>query len=84
MRDYFLRFDSREQAFAAIPDFTCMDMEENLEWIVANENWALHEVGEIPGKEGWHINLRIINQELDLSYLDEYKVEPKNPFCVWA
>jgi hypothetical protein len=84
MRDYFLRFDSRDQAFAAIPYFTCTDMEENPEWIIANGQWALHEVGEIPGKEGWHINVRVVDPEMDTASLEPYAVNPKNPVCVWA
>ena len=46
--------------------------------------YALWEVGEINGKDGWHVNLRLIDQTFDVSPLDQYRVYPPYPVCVWA
>jgi hypothetical protein len=47
-------------------------------------DFALWEVGTIEGIEGWHINVRLINVEFDVSGLEQYKVEPQKPVCIWA
>jgi hypothetical protein len=49
-----------------------------------SHQFALWEVGEIIGVDGWHINLRIIDVNFDVSGLEAYAVEPKHPVCVWA
>jgi hypothetical protein len=49
-----------------------------------SHQYALWEVGEIIGVDGWHINLRIIDVNFDVSGLEAYVVEPQNPVCVWA
>ena len=46
--------------------------------------WAAWEVGEILGKGGWHLNLRVIDPEMDVSALETYAVQPRNPVCVWG
>ncbi|QIM43928.1 hypothetical protein [Leclercia adecarboxylata] len=33
---------------------------------------------------GYHVNLRVINEELDLSHLNRFVVTPKTPARVWA
>ncbi|GAB0645596.1 hypothetical protein [Leclercia adecarboxylata] len=33
---------------------------------------------------GYHVNLRVINDGLDLSKLDDFVVSPKTPARVWA
>jgi hypothetical protein len=47
-------------------------------------DFALWEVGEIEGVEGWHINVRLVNEEFDVSGLEQYRVEPTKPRVVWA
>jgi hypothetical protein len=49
-----------------------------------SHQFALHEVGEIPGLDGWHVNLRVIDPELDVSSLEPFAVHPRNPVNVWA
>ena len=46
--------------------------------------FALHEVGEISGVEGYHLNVRVIDPEFDVSSLAEFEVIPTNPRCIWA
>jgi len=46
--------------------------------------YALWEVGTIDEVEGWHINVRLVNESFDVSSLEQYRVEPQNPVCIWA
>lgn len=49
-----------------------------------SHQYALWEVGEIPGKDGWHVNLRVIDPNFDVSSLESYRVYPQQPVCIWA
>lgn len=49
-----------------------------------SHQFALWEVGEIPGVDGWHVNLRVIDPEFDVSSLEPFVVHPTSPLCVWA
>lgn len=49
-----------------------------------NHQFALWQVGVIEGYEGWHINLRVIDESFDVSALNQYIVHPTNPKCIWA
>ena len=46
--------------------------------------YALHEVGELPEAIGYHLNLRVVDPEFDVSSLAEFEVYPQNAKCVWA
>ena len=46
--------------------------------------YATWTVGEIEGVEGFHLNLRVVDPEFDVSSLAEFEVIPRNPKCVWA
>jgi hypothetical protein len=46
--------------------------------------YALWEVGEIVGVEGYHVNVRLVNESFDVSSLEQYVVHPTNPRVVWA
>lgn len=52
--------------------------------VLGNHQYAAWEVGEILGVEGWHLNIRLVDEELDLSTLELYAVQPVNPLCRWA
>ena len=47
-------------------------------------DYALWEVGSIEGVSGWHINVRVVNVDFDVSSLEQYVVHPTNPRVVWA
>jgi hypothetical protein len=49
-----------------------------------SHQFALWEVGEITGIEGWHVNLRVVDPDFDVSTLVQYEVHPEHPVCVWA
>ena len=46
--------------------------------------FAAYEVGEISGVEGYHLNVRVVDPEFDVSSLAEFEVLPRNLRCVWA
>jgi hypothetical protein len=86
MTDHYLRFPDRETMFTALNPLgmTYTDDEGTEQVSQGSHQFALNEVGEIPNLEGWHVNLRVIDHELDLSSLASYEVTPRNPFNVWA
>ena len=49
-----------------------------------SHQFALWEVGSIEGIDGWHVNLRVIDPEFDVSSLEPFAVFPESPRCVWA
>jgi hypothetical protein len=84
MTDYYLKFIDQQQALEVMQSFTYTDDEGITHLSQGGHQWAIWEVGEIAGKEGYHVNLRVIDPELDVSMLADYSVEPRNPVCVWA
>ena len=46
--------------------------------------YATWTVGEIEGVEGFHLNVRVVDPEFDVSSLAEFEVFPRNLRCVWA
>lgn len=86
MIDYYLRFDDQPSMLAALAPLgmTYTDEEGNEHLSQGGHKWAAWQVGEIPGRDGWHVNLRVIDPELDVSALEQYRVYPQFPKCVWA
>lgn len=84
MIDYFLRFADQLEALSVMQAFTYTDDGGIVHLSQGGHQFALWEVGSIEGKDGWHVNLRVIDSELDVSALEAYKVSPKFPICVWA
>lgn len=84
--DLFLRFPSSSDAVASFRavGMTWIDDEGSERLAQVSHQHALWEVGEITGKDGWHVNLRVLDPEMDLSALEPYRVYPANPVCVWA
>jgi hypothetical protein len=83
VKDYYLRFQDQQQALEVMQSFTYTD-EDGVFLSTGGHQWAMWEVGEINGVEGWHINLRVIDQELDVSSLEPYVVTPRQPRVIWA
>jgi hypothetical protein len=86
MIDIYIKFPDQPTALEVLrPLGMTYTTEEETEQISqGGHQWAMWEVGEINGVEGWHINLRVIDPELDVSSLEPYVVTPRNPRCVWA
>jgi hypothetical protein len=84
MTDIYLKFQDQSEALSIMIDFTYTDDEGTVHLSQGSHQYALWEVGEIPGKSGYHVNIRVIDPEFDISTLLEYQVYPDKPFCVWA
>jgi hypothetical protein len=86
MTDLFFKFPDQPAALDVLrPLGMTYTTEEETEQISqGGHQFALWEVGEINGVEGFHVNLRLIDQELDVSSLEPYVVTPRQPRVIWA
>jgi hypothetical protein len=86
MTDLFLRFDTQQDMMTTFRELglTYTDDDDTEHVAQGGHQYALWEVGHIPGREGWHVNIRVIDPNLDVSSLEPYQVFPANPVCVWA
>jgi hypothetical protein len=92
VRDYYLKFTDQQQALEVMQSFTYDaevtgedgEVTTEKQFSQGGHQWALWVVDSIEGVEGFHVNLRVIDPELDVSMLQEYAVTPRNPRCVWA
>jgi len=75
---HFIRFPDEVTGMKALDDARLLD--GDLQFITASHNHALDVIGEILGRDGWHVNY--IGELLD--GWDKYVVYPKNPVRVWA
>ena len=86
MIDLYLRFANQAEMLSVLEPLgmTYTDDEGVVKVSQGGHQYALWEVGEILGYTGWHVNIRQIDMEMDLSSLDPYRVYPPYPVCVWA
>jgi len=100
MRDLYLRFaddeqmktqliaagfiDDEEQGCLFHPDIS-LDIIGVITIVSDIENPGQeNELIKYSGEPGYHANIRVMNDGLDLSPLDEFIVTPKTPARVWA
>lgn len=86
MTDYFLKFQSEAHMLESLEPLGMVFVDEEGVSHVSQggHQYTAWVVGEISGVEGWHLNLRVIDPEFDVSALEPYAVQPQNPVCVWA
>jgi hypothetical protein len=92
MTDYYLKFTDQQQALEVMQSFTYDaevtgedgEVTTEKQFSQGGHDYALWVVGDIPDTEGFHVNLRVINPEIDTAALEPYIVHPRNPRCVWA
>jgi hypothetical protein len=86
MTDHFLKFPTESAMLDALRPLgmTYTDDEQVEHASQGSHQFALWVVGEIPGKDGWHVNLRVIDEAFDVSSLEVFCVHPAAPVCVWA
>ena len=88
MTDYFYKFPDQVTMLSALRPLGMTYMTEGDEPVEmvsqGGHQYATWTVGEIEGVEGFHLNVRVVDPEFDVSALDEYAVQPRNPKCVWA
>lgn len=94
MRDLYLRFTDADEMRTQLmmagfisdedqcclfhPDI-CLDLVGVITTSIGNE-----ESVEYVTEPGYHVNLRVINDDLDLSNMNGFIVTPKTPARVWA
>ena len=94
MKDLYLRFSSKEEAQQQLISFGFEYNEEQgglyhadicLDVVgVITTTTSDAESVEYVTEPGYHVNLRVINDGLDLSSLNGFAVNPKTPARVWA
>lgn len=85
MIDLFYKFDRRDSMLDNISALGMTYDENNLTLVLdGSHQYSAWEVGEIAGNDGWHLNVRVVDPEFDLSSLEPYRVYPNQPVCVWA
>ena len=86
MTDYYLKFTDQSEMLSILEPLgmTYTDEEGQQHVSQGGHKYAAWEVGAIEGKEGWHLNVRVVNPEMDVSALEPYMVTPQHPVCVWA
>lgn len=86
MKDLYLRFESSEQMLEVMTslNLTYQDEEHNTRVSTGGHEYALWELGHIPNKTGYHVNMRVIDANWDTTPLEPYQVFPQNPVCTWA
>lgn len=84
MLDYYLKFSSEDQMYAELTKVGFLRIEGDFShpYIVSSVIGYIYD-GETK-LEGYHINLRVLNDELDLSSLEKFIVNPSTPYRVWA
>lgn len=86
MIDLFLRFDDVDSMLEALGPLlmTHMDDDGQVHVSPGGHEYAAWVVGEIPGRSGWHLNLRVISHSFDITPLTPFQVSPAQPYCRWA
>lgn len=94
MRDLYLRFADADVMRAKLIEAGFVVDEEqgglyhpdiNLDVVgVITTSIGDAESVEYVTEPGYHVNLRVINDDLDLSKLDGFVVTPKTPARIWA
>ena len=88
MTDYFYKFPDQVTMLSALRPLGMTYMtegDEPAEMVSqGGHQYATWTVGEIEGVEGFHLNVRVVDPEFDVSSLAEFEVFPRNLRCVWA
>ena len=84
--DHYFRFPDQATMLSALRQLgMTYTTEEPVEMVSqGGHQFAAHEVGELPEATGYHLNLRVVDPEFDVSSLAEFEVFPRNLRCVWA
>jgi hypothetical protein len=86
MNDLYLRFSDQATMLEALRPLGMTYTTDEVEMVSqGGHQYACWEVGLLPDSPtDWHLNLRVVDPEFDVSSLEQYAVFPRNPRCVFA
>ena len=85
MTDHYFRFPDQATMLSALRPLGMTYTTDDVEMVSqGGHQYATWTVGEIEGIEGFHLNVRVVDPEFDVSSLAEFEVIPTNPRCIWA
>ncbi len=86
MKDLYLRFESQAEMFqvCAMLEWVIEVPDQSPRLCAGNHQYSICEVGQIPGRIGWHVNVRVTDTDWNYSGLVPYIVYPTQPVCMWA
>lgn len=95
MRDLYLRFADVDEMQSVLMDFGFQKEEEqaglyhpdiclDVVGVMFDPKSMEEENPEVIELPGYHANVRVINDELDISALDDFTIHPETPSRVWA
>lgn len=86
MKDLYYRFTDKQEMLSTLLAINMAYTDDNgtTVAILGNHQYASWIVGTIEGVIGYHYNLRLINEDFDVSLLEPFIVVPQNPKYIWA
>lgn len=96
MKDVFLRFGSHEEMTKCLiqAGFKESEYEQDSFYLKGVSVDIIGAIYKSPGKDeentdlisvaGHHVNLRVTDEDINLSVLDDFSVYPETPYRVWA
>ena len=85
MTDYSLRFPDEASSFAVAQALDAVSVTEDGPRLVRfTHRYALDVIGALEGRQGWHVNIRILDGSELPAELSQYIVTPEAPARVWA
>jgi hypothetical protein len=86
MTDNYYKFLDEQAMLDALRPLgmTYTDDEGNTQVSQGSHQYAAWVVGTIANYEGYHLNVRQIDPDFDLSSLDMNEVHPADPRVIWA
>ena len=86
MIDLMLRFETEQDFidFLSSQNMVNVDDDNNITPICFTHDYAMDIIGIIPPDTGYHTNLRIISDDIDITPFQTYSVTPNSPYRVWV
>lgn len=88
MIDLLLKFADQVEAYSVFEQagMTMLDEDNKIVVVQYTYDYALDLIGEIATipNSGWCANLRVLNNNMDITIFENYLVNPAQPYRVWA
>lgn len=89
MRDLYLKFKDKKEMQEVFTNFGFEIIDDSYYFYAVSVDiigtiWVSIDEESFIELEGYHVNLRVLDEELDLSELNDYMVNPETPSRIWA